>query len=58
MGTSELADRGLACFLLNENAHVLVDRGTMLLEEQDPELVGTSPRMSLHTCMRQGFELC
>ena len=40
MGTSELADRGLACFLLNENAHVLLDRGTMMLGEQHPDLLG------------------
>ena len=53
MGTSEVADRGLACFLLNENAHVLLDRGTMLLGEQDPELIGKSPGMSLHTFMRE-----
>jgi hypothetical protein len=32
MGTSKLADRELGCFLLNENAEVLLDRHIMTLK--------------------------
>lgn len=45
MGTSELADRGLACFLLNENANILLDRKLMQLGEQRPDSLVFDPSL-------------
>ena len=43
MGTSKLADHGLACFLLNEHAHILLDRQTMTLGDQHPDSLSFDP---------------
>ena len=49
MGTSDLADRGLACFLLNENAHVLLDRKIMNLVNDHTSTLDFDPSMrNLH----------
>ena len=50
MGTSGLADHGLACFLLNENTNILLDRKLMQLGEQHPESLPFDPALrNFHT---------
>ena len=43
MGTSQMADHGIACFLLNEHAHILLDRQLMTLGEQHPDSLPFDP---------------
>jgi hypothetical protein len=45
MGTSALADQGLACFILNENANILLDRKIMKLANQHPSALKFDPAM-------------
>ena len=42
---ADLADRGLACFLLNENANILLDRKMMSLTQQHPDSLAFQPAM-------------
>ncbi len=42
MGTSQAADEGFACFLLNERARVVMDREMLLLGDKPPEAQGSS----------------
>jgi hypothetical protein len=57
MATSKLADAGLACFLLNENAEILMDRKLMKLGVQSLGNPPFDPSMrSFHEVFIRPFE--
>lgn len=58
MATSKLADAGLACFLLNEDAQILMDRKLMKLDVQSLGNPPFNPSMrNLHEVFIRGFSL-